>query len=310
MEMMFGTREKFDYLECGACGTVQIAEIPDLSRYYPENYYSFEAGTNSGLRARLGRSLARAYVRARNDGALGRLASAVPFIAKKIGILDLELGVLDMGLGLASVLRLRLSPDCRILDVGCGDGKLLSVLAELGFKSLLGVDAFVDVDRTYPNGVCILKSDLEKVDGSFDLIMFHHSFEHLPDPAAALGSAREKLEKGGVCLVRIPVAAYAWEKYGTNWVGLDPPRHLHLFSEKSFCRLAEREGFEVESVVYDSTSFQFWGSEQYLLDVPLMDKRPAAAMFTRRQIRDWAKEARRLNLDGRGDQAAFYLKAK
>ena len=40
-EMMFGTRDEFDYLECSACGTLQIVEIPDLSCYYPRDYYSF-----------------------------------------------------------------------------------------------------------------------------------------------------------------------------------------------------------------------------------------------------------------------------
>ena len=40
-EMMFGTRELFDYFECEACGCLQIASIPsDLSRHYPASYYS------------------------------------------------------------------------------------------------------------------------------------------------------------------------------------------------------------------------------------------------------------------------------
>ena len=39
-EMMFGTRERFEYLECARCGTVQLIDVPDLSRYYPEDYYA------------------------------------------------------------------------------------------------------------------------------------------------------------------------------------------------------------------------------------------------------------------------------
>ena len=39
-EMMFGTREAFNYVECAHCGTVQIAAIPDLTRHYPKEYYS------------------------------------------------------------------------------------------------------------------------------------------------------------------------------------------------------------------------------------------------------------------------------
>ena len=42
-EMMFGTREKFDYVLCNECSTLQIAEIPDeLGKYYQgSTYYSF-----------------------------------------------------------------------------------------------------------------------------------------------------------------------------------------------------------------------------------------------------------------------------
>jgi len=33
-EMMFGTREAFEYFPCGSCGTLQVADIPeDLGRF-------------------------------------------------------------------------------------------------------------------------------------------------------------------------------------------------------------------------------------------------------------------------------------
>ncbi len=41
-EMMYGSGEKFEYFECGRCGTLQIASIPDdLDRYYGKDYYSY-----------------------------------------------------------------------------------------------------------------------------------------------------------------------------------------------------------------------------------------------------------------------------
>lgn len=40
-EMLYGTREKFDYFQCSRCGCLQIKEFPrDLAQYYPDNYYS------------------------------------------------------------------------------------------------------------------------------------------------------------------------------------------------------------------------------------------------------------------------------
>lgn len=41
-EMMYGTREGFDYFVCNRCKCMQIAEIPtDLGKYYAGGYYSF-----------------------------------------------------------------------------------------------------------------------------------------------------------------------------------------------------------------------------------------------------------------------------
>ena len=41
-EMMFGTCEEFDYIECGQCGTVQICGVPELSQHYPKGYLAFD----------------------------------------------------------------------------------------------------------------------------------------------------------------------------------------------------------------------------------------------------------------------------
>lgn len=42
-EMMYGTKEEFDYFICENCNCMQIAEIPkDLGKYYADDYYSFQ----------------------------------------------------------------------------------------------------------------------------------------------------------------------------------------------------------------------------------------------------------------------------
>lgn len=41
-EMMYSTREEFDYFICDSCKCMQIVEIPeDLGKYYSDGYYSF-----------------------------------------------------------------------------------------------------------------------------------------------------------------------------------------------------------------------------------------------------------------------------
>ena len=104
--------------------------------------------------------------------------------------------------------------------------------------------------------------------------MFHHSLEHVDDPEAALSLCRKRLEPQGRVLVRIPVPHYAWRRYRDRWVQLDAPRHLHLMSERGFTQLVQRAGLVVAKVFYDSTPFQFWGSEAYIRDQLLKDVAP------------------------------------
>ena len=54
-EMMLGTRERFHYGECGACGTLVLLDVPsDLGRYYPDDYYSLRP-TSADQRAAIRR---------------------------------------------------------------------------------------------------------------------------------------------------------------------------------------------------------------------------------------------------------------
>ena len=41
-EMMFGTRDEFEYFECNQCGSLQrLSQVADEGKFYPPNYYSF-----------------------------------------------------------------------------------------------------------------------------------------------------------------------------------------------------------------------------------------------------------------------------
>jgi len=296
-EMMLGLRDSHRYFECRQCGCLQIAEIPaDLARYYPENYYSYHSKARGNL-------LKQALLKSRDRYA----ATGKPLLGKLLQLAQPN----DK---LATLRPTGVTADSRILDVGCGAGLLLHSLRDIGFKHLLGLDPFNRTDIAYPNGLRIEKRDLATERGEWDLIMFHHSFEHLPDQQAVLQQAFQQLKPGGMALVRIPtVSSYVWQHYGVNWVQLDAPRHLYLHSVKSIQHLADATGFTVEQVVYDSSALQFWGSEQYERDIPLRDPRsyaenPGSAPFSKAQIRDFGQRARELNAVNQGDQAAFYLR--
>ena len=299
-EMMYGTRERFPYLSCAGCGCLQIAELPgDLARHYPRDYFSFAAPPDADAAGWPRRALRRwrdGYALS-GRGAIGRwLYRQRPYP---------ELRSLSLVRGLRR--------DHRILDVGAGAGTLLRALAARGFTGLLGVDPYLERDLVLPGGLRILKRGLEEVAGPWDVIMFHHVFEHLADPVAVLRAAAERLAPEGRVLVRLPLASsWAFRHYGVDWVQLDAPRHLYLHSRASLERVAAAAGLSVQAAAWDSTAFQFWGSEQYARDLPLRAPGshatdPARSPFTPRQIADFERRAAALNREQAGDQAAFVL---
>ena len=145
------------------------------------------------------------------------------------------------------------------------------------------------------------------MDGEWDIVLFHHSFEHMEEPFKVIEKAASLLKKGGVCVLFIPICdSYAYRHYRENWVGLDAPRHIYLYSVKSCRLLAERPGLHLEHYLHCSTSFQFTGSELYKKNLTLCES--DNGYFSKKELKRFEKEARELNRKGEGDQVAFYFR--
>jgi 2-polyprenyl-3-methyl-5-hydroxy-6-metoxy-1,4-benzoquinol methylase len=300
-EMMFGYRERFLYFQCAKCGCLQIAEFPgDMAQYYPSNYYSYTHSSQT------------------------RIPNPVINLAKKFrdhyavfgrGMIGKWLYEHFPHEPLRSLLGVPgLTKAAGILDVGCGSGTLLYLLKEKGFKNLLGIDPFIEKNLDYQNGLKILKKALDEMVGEWDVIMFHHSLEHLADPLQILRLVARLLSPNAVCIIRTPIIpCFAWEHYGVNWVQLDAPRHFFIHSFESLRITAEKADLKLEKIVHDSTAFQFWGSEQVLQDIAVISERsyavnPARAIFSQAEIKAFKQKTKKLNSEGRGDSAVFYLR--
>lgn len=309
-EMMFGTKETFEYFQCGGCGCLQIRSIPaDLGDYYPPDYYSFNS---KRVRPEPKPVLRQTLERWRARNALFGHGYKLARIASQI--VDLPPQVREVGPWLKKC-RIH-SFSARFLDVGCGSWSWwLSDLKALGFRNLLGVDPYVSADLEN-DGIPILKRRIDEVSGRFDLITLHHSLEHIASQDQTLAAVRSLLTAGGFCLIRIPLVSSAvWEEYGTDWVELDAPRHLYLHSLDSIKLLAARAGLELVDHFSDATEFEFWGSEQCRRDVPLMAgnsflQAPWESNFTFREMSVFRKRAKEANIAGRGGRGCFFFRAK
>ncbi|QIK77079.1 class I SAM-dependent methyltransferase [Nocardioides piscis] len=307
-EMMFGWDETFTYLTCPDCSTVWLPEIPDdLGRYYPQDYYSVDIDPEDALGRPGVRQFASAVARSVLFGS-SRLASTARR-AVRMRQFHSYVTVLES----IAIAGLSDGKQTRVLDVGCGSGIMIYALALAGVERPMGVDPFAPADRTFSNGALLVRRGLDDLEGTFDLVMFHHSLEHVPDPAASLQSAVAKLAPGGRLLVRMPtVSGEAYETYGSAFYGLDAPRHITIPSRAGVDALAARVGLRVVTTRDDSTSSQFWASEQVLRGIPLMAPTShmvseRKSLFTRAQIDAWNERARALNSTARGDQSAWVL---
>jgi SAM-dependent methyltransferase len=292
-ERMFGWGGAYRYDMCDKCGCLQLRDVPDrMERFYPSGYYAYtELASPTPAR--------HLYWRVRDAILFGGARAARPLVLPL-----LPRRISEAGEWLA---RSRAEPRSRVLDVGCGSGTLLRRLVDAGYEHAKGVDPFIDGDITYRGKLLVHRALLEEVPGQFDVIMLHHSLEHIGPQVDTMASLARMLAPGGTCLIRVPVVdSFSWEEYQDRWVQLDAPRHLFLHSAESMRCLAEGAGLRVERIVYDSRLFQFEGSELYRRDIPLKD----AALYplTRLQRMKYATHARWLNARKRGDQAAFYLR--
>lgn len=302
-EMMFGWRDAFEYVECARCGCLQIAQVPaDLGSYYPRQaYYSFKPPRRKWMPEWL-----RRLRRARTRHFLGQPSAAGALLACASSTPE----------HFNWLRHCKATFDTRVVDIGCGAGALLLKLHRDGFRSLLGADPFIEADIDYGNGVRVLKREVQDLPGEFDLAMLHHSFEHMPEPAAALRALRGKIATGGSVLIRIPVAdSELRRRYDTHWMAWDAPRHLFLHTKASMAKLAADAGFEIAQLIHDSPAQHYASCELYAKGVPYVEHpryRPGkgAQAFSRAQWAEFERQAAQANASGKGDTACFYLRPR
>lgn len=301
-EMMFGSREAFDYFVCSNCSCLQIARVPeDLSRHYPSHYYSQVVRNESAPMHWIKQRVAHWYC----VSAVTRPNSAWRRIVRQL--LPEPGAFAEFGEYLAhSTLK---SSEERILDVGCGASPYrLTAFQRCGFQNVEGIDPFISADLIY-NGVPVRKATIDQCTGTYGMVMFHHSLEHVPDPHAALATAARLLRQGGTCLVRIPVfGTYFWRRFGTNWVELDAPRHLYLMAPETVGWLANETGFRIRYCYYDSAPWEIAGSLRYERGLSLRDDiTSSASPFTREELDRLKPQVDQLNKLCTGGRACFYL---
>jgi 2-polyprenyl-3-methyl-5-hydroxy-6-metoxy-1,4-benzoquinol methylase len=142
-------------------------------------------------------------------------------------------------------------PKGRFIDVGCGAGLTVSIANQLGWQAMgLEIDPAA-VSEAQRSGLNILEgtyTQLAQYPHQFDCIMSSHVLEHVHDPLDMLDKFKMALKPGGLLLLTLPNSISALRyHFGTNWRGLEAPRHLSIPSELHLITLLTNLGFAVDS---------------------------------------------------------------
>lgn len=148
--------------------------------------------------------------------------------------------------------RCGISQNSRVLDVGCGGGFFLTLLKQKGWNAV-GVEPNSDlVKKATAAGLDVRQGTLVDAalePASFDAITLWHALEHDPAPRQTLARCRSLLKPGGCVVIQVPDFG-SWEarRLGNYFWGLDLPRHLLFFTEKTLATIGKNQGFEIEQI--------------------------------------------------------------
>jgi 2-polyprenyl-3-methyl-5-hydroxy-6-metoxy-1,4-benzoquinol methylase len=149
----------------------------------------------------------------------------------------------------------------RVLDVGCGVGRLGEAIRARQGAEVTGVEVDVPAAEEAKGRLArVVVGDVERPDvdfdrAAFDCVVCGDVIEHLEDPDAFLGRARGWLRPGGTLVASLPNARHYSVVGGLlagDWTyeaaGLLDETHLGFYTRRDMVDLFERSGYRVERI--------------------------------------------------------------
>ena len=140
-------------------------------------------------------------------------------------------------------------PTGKLLEIGCGRGKLLKELKK--FYSISGTDispfaisgASKFIDKKY-----LKVSDIEKenIEGKYDLILAFDVLEHIKDPLKTIYKIKNALKKDGFFLFTVPNNYGFFGKLATTYFNFIDKTHISTYPREKWIRLMHQAGFGLD----------------------------------------------------------------
>ncbi|HZH12177.1 MAG TPA: class I SAM-dependent methyltransferase [Microvirga sp.] len=159
----------------------------------------------------------------------------------------------------------RLTSRKAAVDVGAGNGYLLSWFQQAGFSEAVGIEPSRAAINAAPANIRpLLREGMFSAhmlsDVTPSLICTFMTLEHLAEPDVFVKTAYDLLEPGGM----IAIVVHNWQSWLNRVLGMRSPiidiEHLQLFSPKSVRSLLKTAGFERIEVqsIRNSYPLRYW----------------------------------------------------
>jgi len=129
-------------------------------------------------------------------------------------------------------------PGAKVLDFGCGDGKFLNRLQDLGWETY-GIEPSSQVAFLRHR-----RLEAPPSEASFDFAVLHHVLEHVTTPLDILRQLARALREGGLLFISVP-RLDTLPQHGDFAYCINGHAHVVCFSERCLTGLLSRAGFSV-----------------------------------------------------------------
>ena len=153
-----------------------------------------------------------------------------------------------------------ITPNARVLDVGCGTGSIAEIIRDERSATILGVEPDGErVQLAVARGLSVhhgvLTPEVVREHGPFDFVVFADVLEHLANPAEIVIIAKQGLKPGGSVVVSVPNVAHWFVRldllmgrFNYQDVGIMDATHLRWFTRETICEFFERLGFKITAM--------------------------------------------------------------
>jgi SAM-dependent methyltransferase len=140
--------------------------------------------------------------------------------------------------------RIELPGNARILEIGCGTGHNLEMLARFGRVDGIEIDGAARAIASRRLGHMVMDSPLPDLpgidDGIYDMVAILDVLEHVEPDREALATIARKLRPGGRVLITVPAFPWMWSAHD------EVNHHKRRYTRATLAKVVADSGLELD----------------------------------------------------------------